>query len=113
MPDAVALADKYVHVDTSGVPFCRVVLKNRPDALPAEEELALLSEAFGKVGHGKILVECESPVSLSPACLATIKFMGRVRDVWNAAGNPNVTFLTPPGILRPILHTLEVSYTLM
>lgn len=113
MPDTVALADKYVHVDTSGVPFCRVLLKNRPATLSASEELALLSEAFGKVGYGKILVECESPVALSPTCLANIKFMNQIRDTWNAAGNPNVTFLTPPAILRPILHTLEIPYTLL
>ena len=79
----------------------------------AEEELALLSEAFGKVGYGKILVECESPVALSPTCLANIKFMDQIREVWNTAGRPNVTFLTPPAILRPILHTLEIPYTLL
>lgn len=81
--------------------------------MPGEDELRLLSDAFGQVGNGKILVECDSPVSLSPSCLANIKFMDEIRRAWNAAGNPDVTFLTPPAILRPILHTLEIPYTLM
>ena len=81
--------------------------------MPNTDELALLAEAFGQVGHGKILVECDSPVSLSPKCLANITFMNKIRGAWTAAGKPDVTFLTPPAILRPILHTLEIPYTLM
>lgn len=107
------LDERYVHLDVTDVPFCRICLKNRPGSISPDEELQLLSDAFGKVHTGKVLVECDSPISLSPKCLANIKFIDQIRNVWIQAGKPDVTFLTPPHILRPILHTLELPYTLM
>ena len=115
VPAVVAMADAtaYVHTDTTGgVPFSRVIIQNRPSHIGKEEELAMLRDAFEKTKAGKMLVELDSPLSLAPACLADILYFFKIRDLWQACDAPAVTFIAPPPILKAILITLELDFTM-
>lgn len=100
-----------MHVTTESVPFCRIITANRPPGLPAAAELELLRDAFQKTANGRVLVEFDSPLSLSPTCLAKIQFLAKIKDAWADAGAPRITFLSPPPLLWVILKTLEVDFT--
>ena len=115
MPAVPAMADPtaYVHTDTTGgVPFSRVIIQNRPPHIGKEEELAIFRDAFNKIPTGKMLVELDSPLSLEPACLANILYLFRIRDLWQECGAPAVTFISPPPILKAILITLALDFTM-
>lgn len=94
------------------MPFSRVIIQNRPPHIGKEEELAVFRDAFKKIRTGKMLVELDSPLSLAPACLADILYFFRLRDLWHEHGAPAVTFIAPPPILKAILITLELDFTM-
>jgi len=94
--------------------FCRIDIGARPEALARDEELRQIEEAFiATTPHGRVLVECDSPLSLPPTCLADISHFYQIWQIWERHGAPALTFLSPAPIIAIILRTIGVRYTVV
>lgn len=103
----------YVAVEPLGnAGFCRVDLGARDADLSRSAELEQFETALAATtAHGKVLVECDSPITLPPSCLADICHFYRISQIWRRHGAPSLTFLSPAPIVPLILRTLGIGYT--